>query len=288
VVNRGGIARLLREPPPYAGRDEDEGRMLARWALWDIVEGLRLRDMWLRQAWNEIRRRYKRTLLGPMWVTVSLVIFALMLSFVWSGLFNQQVTQFLPFLLSGLLPWTLISVCIAEGCMGLAAGEGLMKSRQFPYTTLIYGLLARNVILFGHNLIGYVPIALLCGVPLTWNTLLLFPGLVLVVVNCGWIAMLVAIFCLRYRDFQPLVGSLIQIMMFVTPVFWSASQLQGKRAMIVDVNILHHLVELVRQPLLGKTPATMSYIVCSVIAVAGWMLTYSFYARKRHRLAYWF
>src|SRR5262249_19275286 len=154
-------------------------RMLARWAVWDIVEGLRLWDLWLRQAWNEIRRRYKRTVLGPMWITVSLVIFAVMMSFVWSGLFSQQVTQFLPFLLSGLLPWTLISVCIAEGCLGLAAGEGLIKARQFPYSTLLYGLLARNLILFGHNMIGFVPIALLCGVPLGWNTLMLIPATVL-------------------------------------------------------------------------------------------------------------
>jgi ABC-type polysaccharide/polyol phosphate export permease len=288
VVGRAAISRLLREPPPYAGRDEDEGRMLARWALWDIVEGMLLWDLWLRQAWNEIRRRYKRTLLGPMWVTVSLVIFALVLSLVWSGLFNQPVAKFLPFLLSGLLPWTLISVCIAEACMIWLAGEGLMKSRQFPYTTLIYGLLARNTIIFAHNLVGFIPIALICGVPLTWQTLLLFPGLVLAVVNCGWIAILVGIFCLRFRDFQPLVGSLIQILMFVTPVFWAADQLQGTRAIIVDVNILHHLVEVIRQPLLGKTPATISYLVSTITAVAGWALAYSYYARKRHRLAYWF
>lgn len=288
MVGRAAIARLLREPPPYAAPDEDERRLLARWALWDLIEGLRLWDLWLQQSWNEIRRRYKRTLLGPMWVTVSMVIFAVMLSVIWSGLFQQGVRQFLPFLLSGLLPWGLISVCIAEGCMALAAGEGLMKARQFPYSTLIYALLARNTIIFGHNLIGFIPIAIICGVPFGWNTLLLFPGFALVLVNCGWMAILVAIFCLRFRDFQPLVGSLIQIMMFVTPIFWSASQLRGERAILVDMNILHHMVELMRQPLLGQPPAPMSYLVCGMTAVAGWALAYSLYARKRHRLAYWF
>ena len=288
MVERGGISRLLGAPPPYALPGEDERRILARWALWDLVEGLRLWDLWLQQAWNEVRRRYKRTVLGPMWVTVSLVIFAVMLSFVWSGLFNQQVTQFLPFLLSGLLAWNLISVCIAEGCLGFASGEALMKARQFPYTTLVYGILARNAILFGHNLIGFIPIAMLCGVPFGWNTLLLLPGLALVILNCGWLTMLVGIFCLRYRDFQPLVGSLIQIMMFVTPVFWSPNQLQGRRAIIVDANILHHLVDVLRQPLLGQAPTAMSYVVCGISALAGWLLAYSLYARKRHRLAYWF
>lgn len=276
-----GIVRQLHElPPPNASG--------SRWAAWDIVEGLRLREMWLRQSWNEVRRRYKRTLLGPMWVTVSLVIFAVALSFIWAGLWKMKVKEFLPFLLSGLLPWGLISASIGEACAVFLAGEALMKSRQFPYTALVYSVLARNTILLGHNLIAFFPIALLCGVPLGWQTALLLPGLILVIVNCGWMAILVAVFCLRFRDFQQLVASLLQIAMFVTPVFWTASQLQGTRAVLVDLNLLHHLVEVMRQPMLGKAAAGTSYAVCVVAAVVGWMLAYSLLARKRHRLAYWF
>lgn len=283
-----GITQLLREPPPYAAKESDERRNFARWALWDIVEGLRLWEMWSRQSWNEVRRRYKRTLLGPMWVTVSLVIFAIVLSFVWAGLFNQPVRQFLPFLLSGLLPWGVISACIGEACAVFLAGEGLIKSRQFPYTALIYTVLARNTIILGHNLIAYCPIALICGVPLGWKSALLLPGVVLVVVNCAWMAILVAVFCLRFRDFQQLVASLLQIAMFITPIFWTASQLKGKRAFLVDLNLMHHMVEVVRQPLLGQTAGLASYAVCVAAAVGGWFLAYALFARKRHRLAYWF
>ena len=274
--------------PPYAEQGVGERRKLAKWARWDLVEGLRLRKMWFRQSWNEVRRRYKRTMLGPMWVTVSLVIFAVVLSFVWAGLWKMQVTEFLPFLLSGLLPWTMISAAIGESCVAFIANEGLMRSRQFPYSTLVYVVLARNVVILGHNLLGFVPVAALCGVAFGWATLLLLPGLALVLLNIAWICLVVAIFCLRFRDFQPLVASLLQIAMFVTPIFWSADQLQGKRAVIVDANVLHHMIEVVRQPMLGKTAAPVSYLVCAVGAVAGWALAYGLLARKRHRLAYWF
>jgi ABC-type polysaccharide/polyol phosphate export permease len=198
------------------------------------------------------------------------------------------VGEFLPFLLSGLLPWTLISASIAESCSVFLAGEPLMKSRQFPYTALIYGVLARNTIIFGHNIVGYVLIGVICGVALTWQSALLIPGLVLVLVNCIWMSIVVAVFCLRFRDFQQLVTSLLQIAMFVTPVFWKASQLQGKRAIIAHANPLHHMVEIVRQPLLGQTAEPVSYAVCIATAVLGWALAYWLFARKRHRLAYWF
>jgi ABC-type polysaccharide/polyol phosphate export permease len=282
--------RILRAlaAPPYRNGIEDEKRMRAQWALWDFVEGARLWSMWWRQSSNEVRRRYKRTLLGPAWVTVSLLIFAIVLSFVWAGLFKMQVTEFLPFLLSGLLAWTLVSSCIGEACMVFVAGEALMKARQFPYTSLLYGAVARNAVIFGHNLIGYFLAAAFCGVPFGWKTLLVVPGLILVLMNCIWMEMVVAVFCLRFRDFQQLVASLLQIGAFVTPVFWNANQLTGKRAIIVHANPIHHMVDIVRQPLLGQAPALESYAMCAVTALVGWAFAYWLFASKRHRLAYWF
>ena len=268
--------------------DTGAGTGVWRRANWDFVAGLRLWELWSRLSVNEVRRRYKRTLLGPMWVTASLLVFATVMSFVWASLWKQNVVDFLPFLLSGLIPWTMISAAIGESTSVFLGGEGLMKSRQFPYSILVYGVLARNVIIFGHNLIGYQLIALLCGVSLGWSLLLLVPGLVLVVVNCGWMCVLAAVFCLRFRDFQQLVASLLQIAMFVTPVFWSAGQLVGKRAIIVDANILYHMIELIRQPLLGKVASIYSYQICVVSALLGWGLAYYLFAKKRHRLPYWF
>jgi lipopolysaccharide transport system permease protein len=259
-----------------------------RRAIWDIVHGLKRHELWSRQSANEVRRRYRRTLLGPAWVTLSLVIFALVLSYVWAGLFQQEMRTFLPFLLSGLVPWTLISTTISEGTTAFVAGEPLIKSRQFPYTMLVNVVVARNAILFAHNLAGFVIVAAVCGVSLTWANLMLLPGLVLVLLNCAWMCLLVAIFCLRYRDFQQLVMSVLMIAVFVTPIFFSASQIQGRRALIVVLNPLHHMVELVRQPLLGNVPSLTSYLFCAGAAVLGWLVAFWVFSQKRGRLAYWF
>ncbi len=260
----------------------------ARRAMWDIAQGVRRHEVWSRQSMNEVKRRYRRTLLGPTWVTLSLVIFAVVLSYVWGSIFQQDVMTFLPFLLSGLVPWSLISTTISEGTITFLAGEALMRSRQFPYTTLVNIVLARNAVILGHNLVGYVLVAAVCGVSFAWATLLLIPGLVLILLNCAWMCLVVAILCLRYRDFQQLVMSLLLIAVFVTPVFFSADQLQGKRAIIIHANLLHHMVEIVRQPLLGHVPAGMSYLFCAAGAVLGWAFAFWLFARKRSRLAYWF
>jgi len=279
--------RPARPPlPPLldAGSPEQRGRR----ARWDFVEGIALWNMWSRSSLIELRRRYKRTILGPAWVTVSLLIFGGTLSFVWAGLWKQNVVDFLPFLLSGLIPWTMISGAIGESCCVFLSGEGLIKNQQFPYTVLLYGVLTRNALILGHNLIAYVIIAIGCGVQVNFATLLFIPGTALVIINCGWMCLLVAVLCSRFRDFQQIVASLLGIAMFVTPVFWAANQLQGKRAIIADANIFYHMIDILRQPLLGKVPSGFSYLFCVVSAIVGWFIAYRLYANKRHRLPYWF
>lgn len=286
LLKQGRSLSVLSGLPPLV--DASNRQQTARRARWDLVQGLLLWELWTRLSLNEMRRRYKRTVLGPAWMTVSLLIFASAMSVVWAGLWNQSVTEFLPFLLSGLVPWTMIAAVIGESTAVFLGGEGLIKNQQFPYSVLTYGVVARNVLVFAHNIVGYLIVAVLCGVVVSPTILLVIPGLLLVVINSAWICLMVAIFCLRFRDFQQIVASLLQIAVFVTPIFWNASQVQGKRAVIVHANLLHHMVEVLRRPLLNQVPDLTSYFVCFGAAVFGWWFAYRFYCSKRHRLPYWF
>lgn len=260
----------------------------ARAARQDLIQGLLLWDMWKRLCFNEIRRRYRRTLLGPMWVSVSLGVFAIAVAVVWSALFNLPFRDFLPYLLSGLVAWTMLGSCLGEACVAFVGAEGIMKARQIPCTMLIHVLVARNLIILGHNLVAYVIVAAISGVSVTASTLLFIPGVVLLALNMSWMSLMIAILCLRYRDVQQLVTIMLQIAMLVTPVLWPVSLLAGRKAIIADVNLLYHLLDVVRSPLLGKTPALLSYAVCVAAAVLGWMAAYRLLVKKRHRLVYWF
>ena len=254
----------------------------------DFIDGLKLWNLWGRLCFNEVKRRYRRTLLGPMWVAISLGIFALVLSVVWAALWKQNVREYLPYLLSGLIPWMMIASSIGESTSTFMSAEALLKSRQFPYTMLMHVVIGRNVIVFGHNLLTFLIAALLCSVPINLYTLLVFPGFLLLIVNLSWICLLIATLCLRFRDFQQLVTILLQVIMFITPVFWPVSQLTGRTAIIVDINLLYHMIDLVRSPLLGKPPSLESYIVCCIAMLLGWFAVFKLFSKKRHRLVYWF
>ena len=198
-------------------------------ALIDVIAGIKAVEIWGRLGWRENKRRYRRTVFGPLWTTVSLAVFVITLGLVWSNLWHNEPKDYLPFLTSGMLCWVLFSTICAEGCGGIISGEALIKQLRISYTLLACAIVWRNVIVFFHNLSVYVLICIYAGVNVTWATLLAVPGLFLLCLNGLWMAVLLGAVCARYRDVQQLVGNILQISLFLTPIFWSADQLDWPR-----------------------------------------------------------
>ena len=214
-------------------------------------------------------------------------MFVIALGLVWSNLWHNDPKVYLPFLTSGMLCWVLFSTICAEGCGGIVGSEALIKQLRISYTLLACATVWRNVIVFFHNLSVYVLICIYAGVTVTWATLLAVPGLLLLCLNGLWIAVLLGAVCARYRDVQQLVGNILQISLFLTPIFWSADQLTGRAAMLADYNPLYHLIAIVRDPLMGKAPDTLHWVVVAVGTLLGWTLTIHVMGKFRHRIVYW-
>jgi ABC-type polysaccharide/polyol phosphate export permease len=264
-------------------------RSLGLTAGQDIIGGLLKTQLWGRLGWLEVKRRYRRTLLGPFWTSISLAMYVIAVGIVGAGLWHQDINQYLPFLISGMVAWVLVSTIITEACSLLVSGNALFRNITFEYSILAYSLVWRNLIVFLHNLVVYVLIVgLLRPELISFTALLAIPGVMLVALNGVWIALLCGMLCLRFRDVTQLVTSLVQISMLITPIFWPPDSLSGTRRLIfVETNPLYHMVDIVRAPLLGKMPGLTSYVVIVVITGLGWYLAYIALRRFRRRVAYW-
>jgi ABC-type polysaccharide/polyol phosphate export permease len=256
-------------------------------ALTDFLDGMRNWRMWGRLGWQETKRRYRRTMIGPFWTTLSLGIFIFTLGLVWAQLWKQDSKIYLPFLCSGMLVWVMLSTIMTEGCAVFTAAEGLIKQLRFPYTLLACSVVWRNFIVFLHNLLIFILVAIYAQVPLTRHSFLVVPGLLLVFLNGIWVVTLLGLLCSRFRDMQQIVTSILQVAMFVTPILWTAQQLGPRFTKFVDYNLLFHYVEIVRAPLLGQAPSDWSWFVTVVGTVLGWGFTLYLFSCFRRRMPYW-
>ena len=263
---------------------------LTRTAFEDLRDGLRNWELWGRLAVLDVKRRYRRTVIGPFWSALSLGIFVALMGSVGGGLWKRDLSVYLPFLASGMVVWIMISSIINESAMLFVSAGNLIRQTRFDYSVLVYSHVWRHLILFLHNASIYVLVVLLFApkMLLAPAVLLIVPGLIFVMATGAWVALLVGAVCVRFRDVRHLLTSVMQILMFVTPLFWPEDLLEGTRRFVfVELNPLYHFINIVRAPLLGKVPAFSSYVVVGVVTVIGWALTYAFFSRFRRRIPFW-
>jgi ABC-2 type transport system permease protein len=263
-----------------------------RKAVDDLVGGWRQRELWAHLGWQDIRQRYRRSVLGPIWITISMAVTAVALGILYAGLFGNDLSVQLPYILVGFIVWAFISGCISEGSDVFIANEGLIKQLPAPLSVHIYRLTWRQILFFAHNLIVYAIMLVVFPQDLNWASLMALPAFAMLAVNGAWVALLLGIITTRFRDLAPIIQSLVQLLFFLTPIVWIYDDLLknaavAERARLVEFNPLLHFIEIIRQPMLGQEQHLRHWIVVLVITVIGWALTMVALRRYRSRVAYW-
>lgn len=254
--------------------------------LKDLLQGLRQSHIFLYLGYEDIRQKYIRTTLGPIWLIIGTLVFACTMSLVMGSLFDHGASSLLPFIIIGISIWTYIATSISDATTIFLATYPIISFFNLPISIQLYRCLTRNLLVFLHSFIVVVVIIAAMDVPINFNTLLFIPGLVLLMLNLLWVTTIIAMFATRYRDFQQVINILIGIVPFVTPIFWQKSFLQ-KREWLVNFNPFYHAIDIIRSPLLGTMPEVYSWLIMLGLAVFGNVAIIVFMNRYRNRIVYW-
>lgn len=275
VRYEGGIRRTLPAIAIYAEK-----------GLNDLAQGARRWPLWTALAWQDIRKRYRGSVIGPLWITISMGLWVTTIGLLYSQLFKIPIETYLPFLTAGFLLWTLISQMITEAGTVYISAQGILKQMNLPLSLFAYQAVTRHVIVFLHNVIIYVVVAFLFPVAINLYWLLALPALVFYVINGIWISLLLGMVCARFRDVPPIVNSVLLVFFFLTPIFWTPETFAG-RPVIYMANPFYHLIEIGRAPLLGNPPTLTSWGMVLAVTVGGWVLTFIVFSRFRKRVVFW-
>jgi ABC-type polysaccharide/polyol phosphate export permease len=252
----------------------------------DLGEAVRLSRVWLVLGWLDVRLRYRRTVLGPFWMILSFAAVACAMGYIYATLFRVAIADYLPYLIAGLAVWAFLQSMISEGATVFVGASSTILEHRLPLSLHVLRMLTRNTIVFAHSLTVVVLLALLFHVRYGTQALAIIPGIALLVLNGCWFGLLAGMLCTRYRDAAQVVQLLLQLVFFITPVFWRRDML-GARAFVADVNPIFHLIEIVRAPLLGQTAQPSSWIFVGAMTLAGWTITLIAGSIWFKRITYW-
>lgn len=238
-------------------------------------------------AWHDVVSRYRGSILGPLWITLSMAFMVLGIGFLYSELQHISLTETLPFVALGIVFWGVISLVIIEGCDTFVLASSMLSQTSLPILTFVWRTVLRNVVVLGHHVVIIVAVLIYFGFWRHMNLPLALAGLLLTLANISWVSLATAITSARFRDIPQIVTSVMQFSMFMTPVFWRPDSRSALMHLVLTFNPFFHMLDAIRSPLLGARPDPMSYAILAAMAVIGWAGTFAAFALTRRKIVHY-
>jgi len=216
-------------------------------------------------ALQDIQNRYRRSIFGVLWSVLMPLGIALIIASVYTIIWKTDIKTFLPFLLSGLTPWSFISGCAANGAMAYLSAEGYIKQlpvkiELFPVRVMLVAMIE---LMFG--LIAFFLIVLIFNPALiTFNLFLIPVALIIYMIAGTAMATIAATMQTFIRDYAPLQTLLLQAFFYVTPIIFTTEILAQRGAnfeLIYKFNPFYYFLQIMRDALLGNRPDSTTWLV---------------------------
>lgn len=282
VLNRRNAHLVISAGLGWPGLFAEAGRDLREtWALRRLIWTL---------AFLDIKLRYRGSLIGPFWLTLSTGVMIAALGFVYSHLFHTDLHTYLPFLSLSLVLWNnFITSTVSDACLSYTSASATIHSMRMPMAMHAARTVVRNVMVLAHSVIVIVIVFALMH---TWPgraAFLAIPAFGLWLIDGLAVSMLLGGFCARFRDVPPIVASIMQIAFFVSPIIWSPAILKdrGIGVILLNWNPFYALLQIMRAPLLNQVPSHATWIAALGYSAALVAISGLFFVRARSRVAFW-
>lgn len=242
--------------------------------------------VWLAIGVNDVLSRYRRTLLGPLWIVLAQFAVITGLYLLRHTIARVEMGNYYLFLSAGLPIWGLIASMTSDGTGALTRSKGMIESYPLPMMIYIMRSIVQNYITFLHTILVFVIVCLFSQFLPGPSALLIFPALAIIAVYGFGMHLLIAPLCARYKDLSPAIASIMTVAYVMSPVFWPVAEGQD-RLVLVRFNPFYYLIEIVRGPLINEPPALIFWIKSVVIAFGALIAGVLVYARYRRRLVFW-
>lgn len=214
------------------------------WQFRELIRNLVVRDL---------KARYKNSALGYVWSLLNPLLMILVFYLVFGFLFGSPITYFHVFLMVALLPWNYFVSSVAEGLHSIVGNGNLVKKVYFPREILPISTMFSNLINFLLSLPVLFAVILITGSHLN-KAIVLLP--VLIVIQSIFILGMILFFSaisVPFRDTAHIMGIILQLWFFVTPVFYPLEQIaSGFYAKLVRwLNPMASIVDFYRDILYG-------------------------------------
>ena len=218
---------------------------------------------------NGLRRRYQRSVLGFAWSLLNPLLMMIVLTTVFSLLFDRDPKSYGVFIFTGMVPWAFISESIVTSCLSITGAENFMKKVYIPKIFFPLVTVTTELINFSLSLVSMLCLGLCLGLQLKWTLLLLPAAMLLTYLFVFGISLTMAVTTVYFRDLAHLVRVLLSCFFYLIPIVYPINAIPPKYASFFMANPFSYYILLFRKIIYyGEFPTVRDWVIPTAIACA--------------------
>lgn len=233
--------------------------------------------------------RYRRTVLGPLWLLVAPSLFIILLGLLFAEIGSRPLDVFVPHLAIGVIVWTLISSFFVQSATIYQRNRARILQGSMALNEIVSVDVFSHLITFVHQILIILAIFIYFRIPLSLYAITSVVGLVLLIANGISTVHVFGILGVRYRDLSEVVQAIMRIAFLATPIIWMPGDTGRGVVMgaLLIFNPFYHFLEIVRAPLLNNPIEPLSWIVVIAITLFGFLLAWAMDRRYARFVPLW-
>lgn len=251
----------------------------------DISRAMRLHRVWIALAHEDIGDQHRRTTLGPLWLLVNYVAFVGTFVFVFQPA-GKDAAGYSAYVATGLVVWFYLMEIISLSVSLFQREESFIEGTTLPLFVYVMRLAMQSTIRAGYAIVGCLVILALSGSVLSTAWLWSVAALSLILLATPGIITVFAFLGAFFPDSQFVVGNLLRVGMFFTPVFWVYNGQGGIQKYAYHWNPFTYFLEIVRLPILNGELPVRAFTVTIIMSLATWMIALLLLGRYRKQVVF--
>jgi ABC-type polysaccharide/polyol phosphate export permease len=257
----------------------------AKLAVDETIHGLRYRPLWLALAWEDLRQRYRRTLLGASWAVISFAIFCGVKIAIFSQFTARGTSNFSSYVILGFFAWQFIAAIITEGCSAFSSSRAYIRGSPLPITIYIFQAIARISYLSAYCGVAAIVLIVIVGQRFEISSLTVFPAVALYLLTAFPAVMILATFSTLFPDAEQLIKTAMRMIFFLTPIVWVPGQ-NAFLSKVAAYNPFTHYVAVMRTPIVEGFIPWDSWAIVTAVSLGLWIVALVAYGRSRDRIPF--
>lgn len=245
------------------------------------------KDLLVELIRKDIKLKYRNSALGIVWSMLNPLLLMIVLTIIFSAIFNNTIENFPVYVLTGRLIYSFFAEATNFAMDSIHANGQLIRKVYVPKYFFPFARVCSSFITTLLSIVPLVAVMIVTGMSFSLiNLMIIFPLAYVFLISLG-VGLILSTVTVFFRDIKHLYSIVLMLVMYMTPIFYPKEIIPQKYMPIIELNPLFEVVGMFRNVLMyGNLPTLESHFICLIHGLLYFIVGLFIFYKKQDRFIF--